>query len=114
MDQTDAEPERRRDPRVSAAIDVEIDVYRQDRLIHGHSENLSLGGVCVRAPETAAEGEDVLIVLSADDRVVISLGTVLGSTIDLESGQLETRLRFRHLTGPRRENLARLLGQLSG
>jgi hypothetical protein len=55
----------------------------------------------------------VLVVVSAGDRFVVSLGEVLGSTVVVDTGVIELRLRFVNLSGASRDNLAHFLESLS-
>jgi hypothetical protein len=97
---------------VATVTEVEIDVFAEDRVIPARSLNLSLGGALVRAREGVNDGETVLVVVSAGERFVVSLGEVLGSTVVLDTGVIELRLRFVNLSGASRDNLAHFLESL--
>lgn len=109
MDPQEGLPERRRWPRRAVHVEVELDVFDEDRVIACVSEDLSVGGARVRAAEGVREAETVLVTLSAAGQTVVTLGEVLASTADLDHGVMEMRLQFQNLSPSRRNRLAHLL-----
>src|SRR5258708_3420679 len=105
-------PERRRHGRKPVAIDVEIQHINDEKFIECVSSDVSLGGVKVRSPLGKTTSGGVVIVLSAEDRIFVAIGTVLESTVVVDAGEAEMRLRFDRLSPPTCKRLAGLLSVL--
>jgi len=95
--------DRRHYPRVVVAIPVELDVFRQNRVISCRSVNVSAGGARVRSPVGLDAGQTVLAALTLAGQVVTTFADVLESLIFEDSGATEARLQFWYMS-PRRTN----------
>lgn len=101
-------PERRKEPRVSMACDVEVGYLDDDEVVQARTRDISAGGMCIRGPLAAVPGDRIVVLLSLGAGTVPALATVV-LTETIEEHEIDLHLEFSWLAAQRRQSLAQLL-----
>jgi hypothetical protein len=73
------------------------------------TDDVSLGGLRVHGRLLVTPGEQVVVVLSGQDRSLPTLARVIESNVFVREDRVELRLAFEHMTNARRARLAALV-----
>ena len=88
---------------------MELDVFRQNRVISCTSVNLSAGGARVRSAVRLEAAQTVLTALTIAGQLVTTFADMLESLIIVDGGATEVRLQFWYMSPRRRNALVALL-----
>jgi len=105
--------ERRACVRVQANLPLTLSPADDDRLFSGRCLDLSVGGMHARtrAPLEAIK-QPLLLAIAAPERAIVSRAAIIDASLR-RRGDVDLRLGFCGLSGPRRDALSQLLERLS-